>query len=222
MRLVRVFGTAALISLLGTTVPAYSQHGDHGDKQGKHENQAEREKPGKGEKHPGKQPERARGSVGEQHRPQRPEHAQQGPRHVEPRQAQHVVRHAPQGPRHVESRPEHRVVWQERRAHQWASEHRSWQQRGGYRGYRIPHDRYIVYFGPEHRFRVHTLPLLVVEDHPRFQYRGCWFTLVDPWPEYWSPSWYETDDVYVKYVHDGYYMYNVRHPRVGIAISVSL
>ena len=203
MRLVGLVGAAVMISVLGTTVPAYSDRGDQGDRQGKHENKAEREKPGRGENHPGKQPERARERVVEQHQPQRPEHASQGPRHVQPR-------------------PEHRVVWQQRRAHQWASEHRNWQQRGGYRGYRIPHDRYIVYFGPEHRFRVHTLPVLVVTDHPRFQYHGCWFTLVDPWPEYWSPSWYETDDVYVKYVHDGYYMYNVRHPGVGIAISVSL
>jgi hypothetical protein len=114
------------------------------------------------------------------------------------------------------------VVWQQRRAHQWTSEHRTWKQRGGYHGYRIPHDRYIVYFGPQHRFRVHTLPILVVAGHPRFQYRGCWFSLVDPWPEYWSASWYETDDVYVEYVNDGYYMYNTRHPGVAISISVSL
>jgi hypothetical protein len=202
MRLVGLVGATVMISVLGTTAAAYSDRGDQDDWQGRHENKAEREKPGRGENH-SKQPERGRDRVAEQHRSERPEHASQGSRHVQ-------------------QTPEHRVVWQQRRAHQWESEHRSWQERGGYRGYRIPRDRYIVYFGPEHRFRVHTLPVLVVADHPRFQYHGCWFTLVDPWPEYWSPSWYETDDVYVKYVHDGYYMYNVRHPGVGIAISVSL
>ncbi len=203
MRLVGLVGAAVLISVLGTAAPAYSQRGDQGDKQGRHENQGEREKPGKGQEHTGKQPQRARERVVEQHRPQRAEHTQQGPRHVQPRQEQ-------------------RVVWQQRRAQDWKYEHRGWQQRGGYRGYRIPHDRFIVYFGREHRFRLHTLPVVVVAGHPRFRCHGFWFTLVDPWPEYWSVNWYETDDVYVEYVHDGYYMYNSRHPGVAIAVSVSL
>ncbi|MBZ5521811.1 MAG: hypothetical protein LAP21_06180 [Acidobacteriia bacterium] len=58
--------------------------------------------------------------------------------------------------------------------------------------------------------------------YPRFQYGGFWFSVVDPCPEYWSRTWYETDDVYVDYVNDGYYMYNRRHPGVAIAINVSL
>jgi hypothetical protein len=60
-----------------------------------------------------------------------------------------------------------------------------------------------------------------VDGYPRFQYSGFWFSLVDPWPEYWSPRWYQTDDVYVDYVNDGYYMYNRRHPGVAIAVNVS-
>jgi hypothetical protein len=35
-------------------------------------------------------------------------------------------------------------AWQERRARSWESEHRTWQQRGGYNGYRIPDDRFRV------------------------------------------------------------------------------
>jgi hypothetical protein len=45
--------------------------------------------------------------------------------------------------------------------------------------------------------------------------------MVDPWPEYWARTWYETDDVYVDYVNDGYYMYNRRHPGVAIAVNVA-
>jgi len=37
----------------------------------------------------------------------------------------------------------------------------------------------------------------------------------------WERTWYDTDDVYVDYVNDGYYMYNRRHPGVGIAVNVS-
>jgi hypothetical protein len=35
--------------------------------------------------------------------------------------------------------------------------------------------------------------------YPRFLYGGFWFSLVDPWPEYWAEDWYETDDVYIAY-----------------------
>ena len=63
---------------------------------------------------------------------------------------------------------------------------------------------------------------MVVSGYPRFQYNGYWFSLVDPWPATWANNWYETDDVYVVYANNGYYMYNQRYPGVGIAISVSL
>ncbi len=117
---------------------------------------------------------------------------------------------------------DHRVVWEDHRARQWEHEHRSWQQRGGYHGYRIPHERYVAYFGRPHRFRMHTLPVVVYQGHPRFRCNGFWFTVIDPWPEYWAADWYSTDDVYIEYVHDGYYMYNARHPGVAIAIDVAL
>jgi hypothetical protein len=113
-----------------------------------------------------------------------------------------------------------RGAWQERRAHNWQSEHHDWQQRGGYIGYRIPDDRFRGHFGRDHEFRVYTLPVLVVGGYPRFQYEGYWFSLIDPWPEYWSDDWYDSDDVYVDYSEDGYYLYNRRHQGDRIAISV--
>ena len=71
-------------------------------------------------------------------------------------------------------------------------------------------------------FVIYNQPYMVVGGFPRFQYGGYWFTLADPWPDYWSNNWYETDDVYVVYVNNGYYMYNHRYPDVGIAIRVSM
>ncbi len=113
-------------------------------------------------------------------------------------------------------------IWQRQRAHDWRREHRSWHERGGYHGYRIPDDRFRAYFGRGHWFRVHDVPVVVVEGSPRFQFGGFWFGVVDPCPETWSPVWYRTDDVYVDYVNDGYYMYNRQHPGVAIAVNVSL
>jgi len=126
----------------------------------------------------------------------------------------------PSRQRQHEQEGEQRGAWQDRRAHSWQSEHRDWQQRGGYIGYRIPDDRFRGHFGGDHEFRVYSLPVLVVGGYPRFQYGGFWFSLIDPWPEYWSDDWYDNDDVYVDYSEDGYYLYNRRHPGDRIAISV--
>jgi len=114
------------------------------------------------------------------------------------------------------------AAWQGHRSENWQSDHRSWEQRGGYHGYRIPDNRYNGYFGPNYAFVIYSQPYMVVGGFPRFQYSGYWFTLVDPWPSYWANNWYETDDVYVVYANNGYYMYNQRYPGVGIAISVSM
>jgi hypothetical protein len=114
-----------------------------------------------------------------------------------------------------------RSAWDGHRSQHWDSDHRNWQQRGGYRGYRIPDDRYRGYFGSDHGFRINGLPFLVVGGYPRFQYDGYWVSLVDPWPESWGNDWYDTDDVYVAY-DNGYYLYDRRYPGTGIAISISM
>jgi len=113
-------------------------------------------------------------------------------------------------------------IWQRQRARDWDHEHRSWRERGGYRGYRIPQARFHERFGRGHWFHVHDVPVMVVEGAPRFQFGGFWFTMVDPCPQTWSPAWYRTDEVYIDYVQDGYYMFNRRHPGVAIAINVSM
>jgi len=113
-------------------------------------------------------------------------------------------------------------VWQQHRARNWQSEHRDWQQRGGYDGYRIPDMRYRSYFGPSHRFRIYRYPMELYGGYPRFRYGGFWFGLMDPWPEYWSADWYDNDDVYIVYTDGGYYLYNRRYPRDRIAITVYL
>ena len=55
--------------------------------------------------------------------------------------------------------------------------------------------------------------------YPRFEYGGFSFLMVDPWPEYWTASWFDTDDLYIDY-EDGYYLYDRRYPDVRLAIIV--
>jgi hypothetical protein len=113
-------------------------------------------------------------------------------------------------------------AWQERRANHWEYERRSWQQRGGYNGYRIPDDYFHDHYGDAHAFRIYGLPFLYEAGNPRFQFGGYWFTMLDPYPEGWGGRWYETDDVYVAYQGDGYYLFNRSYPGpLGISLSVS-
>ena len=107
------------------------------------------------------------------------------------------------------------------RARSWNNDHRTWQQRGGYNGYRVPEERFSLYFGSNHFFRLGRLPMVFVGGYPRFQYDGYWVTFVDPWPDTWPPTWYETDDIYIDYTDDGYYVYDRTHPGVGIAVTIS-
>ncbi len=111
-------------------------------------------------------------------------------------------------------------TWQQGRAQQWGSQHRTWVQRGGYGGYYITQDRFSLFFGSQHWFRMRSLPTIYM-GYPRFSYGGFSFLLVDPWPEYWADNWYDADDVYIDY-DDGYYLYNRSYPDVRLAITVVL
>ena len=157
-------------------------------------------------------------------RQQHSQHAQQQQRQDQNRQPEHAQRQRgnerPQ--RTQEQQRVERSAWQQHRSQRWDSDHRTWQQRGGYNGYRIPDERFRGYFGRDHGFRIYSLPFLVVGGYPRFQYDGYWFSMVDPWPGSWANDWYDTDDVYVTYVDNGYYLFDRRYPNVGIAIRISM
>jgi DNA mismatch repair ATPase MutL len=110
--------------------------------------------------------------------------------------------------------------WQQNRAQHWASDHRTWAQRGGYGGFYIPQASFGLYFGDQHFFRLHALPVMYM-GYPRFEYGGYSFLLVDPWPEYWSDNWFDSDDLYIDY-NDGYYLHDRRYPDVGLAVTIML
>jgi hypothetical protein len=113
--------------------------------------------------------------------------------------------------------------WQQDRSQHWSSDHRTWAQRGGYGGYYIPQDRFGVYFGSQHFFRIGALPTYYM-GYPRFAHGGYSFLLLDPWPESWSDNWYSSDDVYIDYDNydRGYYLYNRRYPQMRLTIMVAL
>jgi hypothetical protein len=112
-------------------------------------------------------------------------------------------------------------TFQQDRAQHWSTEHRTWSQRGGYGGYYIPPDRFSLSFGPRHYFRIGVLPSLYM-GYPRFEYSGYTFLLLDPYPEYWPPNWFLTDDLYINYDEDGYYLVDRNYPDVQLAVTVQV
>jgi len=229
--------TGVLFLLLGTIAPAYAQ---------REEQQKEQGKPQQGEQHQQekaapqqRQPEKPAPQQTQQHQQAKPA-PQQAQQHQQaankpaprPQQAYGGVYHAGVKPTeptyggvHPSGVPQHQGQvhsgFTQSRASSWSTDHRTWQQRGGYNGYRVPDDRFRLYFGGNHFFRISRLPLLFVGGYPRFQYDGYWVTFVDPWPEAWPPTWYETDDVYLDYTGDGYYLYDRNYPGIGIAVTIS-
>jgi hypothetical protein len=204
MKALIAIGTAALVMSLGTVVPAFAQHEQKEEKQAQqHQEHAQQQNHNKHQQQ----------QQAEQHDQNKQQHQQQAQQHNNKQQREYHSE---------EQQHAQQAAWHEHRSHNWHSDHRNWEQRGGYNGYRIPEDHYHGYFGPRHAFVIYNQPYMVVGGFPRFQYGGYWFSVVDPWPNTWSNNWYQTDDVYVVYANNGYYMYNRRHPNVGIAISESL
>ena len=231
-----ITSTAVMSLLLGIAIPAYSWQEQQNEKQD-HPGQQQSKPEQKIKPEPQHAQEQQQRNQDQQHAEQQQQQNQnkqqqqaeqqqqqnQNKQHAQQQEQQNQNKqHAQQ---HQPTQQQQRVeqsAWQEHRARSWQSDHRDWQQRGGYHGYRIPDDRYRGYFGPDHGFRIYGLPFMVVGGYPRFQYEGYWFSTVDPWPEDWANNWYDTDDVYVTYVNNGYYLFNSRYPNVGIAVSISM
>jgi len=242
----RVISTSVVFLLLGWTVPAASQQ-EQQDKPKNEERQQQQAKPARQEQPQAnrqqdqqrQQQQQTKGRQDQQRQQRRQQQANSARQQQQDKSAkQRQQAKGQQDQERQQQRQQHdnksvqqrssaqvrqqQVAWRGDRAQSWQSEHRTWQQRGGYNGYRVPDERFRRSYGQRHAFRIYNLPVMYVGGHRRFQYGGYWFGLVDPWPEYWSNDWYDSDDVYVDYYGDGYYLYNRRYPGDRIAISFYL
>jgi DNA mismatch repair ATPase MutL len=82
------------------------------------------------------------------------------------------------------------------------------------KGGHIPDDRFHAQFGRSHTFRAQRP--VVVEGQPRFEYSGYTFVLIDAWPADWA----YTDDCYVDYIDGEYFLFDLLHPGMRIALFV--
>jgi hypothetical protein len=228
MKRAGVISTAILFLLLGTTARTYAQHEEQGREQGKPQQAQQQHQQPAQQQHQQPAQQQHQQPAQQQHQQQANRPAQ---RQVRPQPTYGGAYHGgvqANGPTyggvHHSGVPQHagqvRSGFVQSRAGNWNSDHRTWQQRGGYNGYRVPDDRFRTYFGHDHFFRIYGLPMVFVGGYPRFQYDGYWVTFVDPWPDTWPANWYETDDVYLDYTDDGYYLYDRTRPGPGIAVTI--
>ncbi len=80
-------------------------------------------------------------------------------------------------------------------------------------GGHIPDKQFHAHFGREHAFRASTV---IVSGQPQFQYGGYSFELVDAWPAGWA----YTDDCYIDYIDGEYFLFDLLHPGIRIAVFV--
>jgi len=78
---------------------------------------------------------------------------------------------------------------------------------------RIPDDKFREHFGHGHSFKARSV---IVQGQPQFQYGGYSFQLVDAWPADWAYA----DDCYIDYIDGEYFLFDLLHPGVRIAVIV--
>jgi outer membrane biosynthesis protein TonB len=79
------------------------------------------------------------------------------------------------------------------------------------KGQRIPTEKFQSNFGSQHHFRVQHL-----ENGRRFERGGYRFELVEVWPAGWSYD----DDCYIEQDGDDYYVVDLIHPDIRVAVIV--
>lgn len=83
------------------------------------------------------------------------------------------------------------------------------------KGGHIPDDKFRAHFGQSHHFNAKTV---IVTGQPQFQYSGYTFEFIDAWPAGWA----YTDDCYIDYIDGEYFLFDILHPGVRIALFVVL
>ena len=82
----------------------------------------------------------------------------------------------------------------------------------------IPDQKFKANYGRQHSFTVNRVinQTTIVAGQTQFVYGGYTFVFLDPWPA----DWLFTDDVYIDYVDDDYFLFDLLHPGIRIALFV--
>src|SRR5262249_7857383 len=90
--------------------------------------------------------------------------------------------------------------------------------RPGGKSMHIPDAKFKASFTRHHSFRVNQVirETRVVPGQTQFVYSGYTFIVLDPWPA----EWLFTDDCYIDYLDDDYFLFDAFHPGIRIALLV--
>ena len=82
----------------------------------------------------------------------------------------------------------------------------------------IPDPKFKANFGRQHAFTVNRVitTTTIVPNQTRFFFAGYTFIFLDPWPA----EWLLTDDCYIDYVGDEYFLFDAFHPGIRVALFV--
>jgi hypothetical protein len=224
MRVLGVLGTSALFLFLMAAAPAYSQDRDDNKPQAQEAPKPQDNRAARPDNR-APQDDRARQDEKAQQQEQERQQKDQAKENKRAQQEQdRNMRDQQRDQRPVDNRPSENRQ-DNRRMDNRQMENRPADNRQGMgrdqnhpaaeRGRHIPDDQFRTHFGREHRFHVKRDRVVNVSQ-PVVVYGGYSFELVDPWPADWSYD----DDCYIDYVDDGYYLFDVMHPGMRIAVFV--
>jgi hypothetical protein len=82
----------------------------------------------------------------------------------------------------------------------------------------IPDDKFKANFGRQHTFKMTTVvhTTTVVAGQTRFVSGGYTFVILNPWPA----GWLFTDECYIDYINGDYFLLDVLHPGIQVALFV--
>ena len=82
----------------------------------------------------------------------------------------------------------------------------------------IPDPQFKANFGKQHAFTVNRVitTTTIVPNQTQFVVSGFTFIFLDPWPA----DWLFTDECYIDFVEDEYFLFDVFHPGVRVALFV--
>jgi hypothetical protein len=209
MRAFRLVNFGILATLIASSAVLYAQDDKPQENKPRQEEPRQQAEPSR-EARPESRQDEMKSPRQDEAKPARPEQ-QERPQEQREKPSREETRPAQQEP----SRPEAR---RQESGRQEAGRQEAGQQQGharpAGRAGRIPDDRFRAQFGRSHTFRGQRP--VVVEGQPRFEYGGYTFVLVDPWPQDWA----YTDDCYIDDVDGDYFLYDLLHPGMRIALFV--
>lgn len=210
MKILGTLCTLALFLFLIAPIPGYSQDENKPQQQDERK-QKENDKARENDR--GKQDERAK----PEEKAARPDENKRNEAPNAGRQEERPAQPEANRPQERQERDQHPAAQQRpMENNQHMAQDNGREQNHGDRGRRIPDDQFRAHFGREHHFHVQRDQIVNVSQ-PIVVYGGYSWQLAEPWPSDWSYD----DDCYIDEVDGEYFLFDVLHPGIRIAVFLA-